>query len=100
MPPVACKVAPGYTDPATPIAREPEVVTLNGATENAILKLAFAVFAVGVSESVTVTVKLSVPTNVPVGVPEITPVEAFSDNPAGRLPTVTDHLYGGIPPVA
>lgn len=92
MPPVACKVAPGYTEPATPTASDPEVVTLSGATEIAILRLALAVFAVGVSESVAVTVKLTVPTNVPVGVPEITPVKAFNDNPAGKLPVVTAHL--------
>ena len=65
------------------------MVTLSGATEMAMLKLAVAFPAVGVSESVTVTVKLSVPTNVPVGVPEITPVEAFNVNPEGRLPVVT-----------
>ena len=55
------------------------------------LRLALAVLPVGVSESVTVTVKLSVPTKVPVGVPEMTPVEAFKDKPEGRLPVVTDH---------
>jgi hypothetical protein len=68
------------------------VVTLSGATEIAMLRLAFAVFAVGVSESVAVTVKLTVPTYEPVGVPEITPVVAFNDKPAGRLPAVTAHL--------
>jgi hypothetical protein len=93
MPPVACKVAPAYTELTTPTASELEVeVTLSGATEIAILKLALAVLAVGVSESVAVTVKFTVPTNVPVGVPEITPVKAFNDKPAGRLPAVTDHL--------
>jgi hypothetical protein len=93
MPPVACKVAPAYTELTTPTASELEVVvTLSGPTEIAILKLALAIFAVGVSESVAVTVKLKVPTNVPVGVPEITPVKAFNDKPTGRLPVVTDHL--------
>jgi hypothetical protein len=43
------------------------VVTLSGATEIAMLRLALAFEPVGVSASVTVTVKLSVPTNVPVG---------------------------------
>jgi hypothetical protein len=33
------------------------------------------------------------------GVPEIAP-PALIDNPAGRLPDVTDQLYGGVPPVA
>lgn len=76
------------------------MVTLSGATEMAILKLALALPPLGVSESVTVTVKLSVPTKVPVGVPEMTPVAAFNDNPEGRLPVVTAHVYGAIPPVA
>ena len=53
------------------------------------LKLAVAVLAVGVSESVTVTVKFAVPGAV--GVPEIAPVEAFRVRPAGKLPVVTAH---------
>ncbi len=68
------------------------MVTVSAATEMVMLRLAVAFAPVGVSESVTVTVKLSVPTNVPVGVPEITPVAAFNDKPAGRLPVVTDHM--------
>lgn len=64
------------------------------------LSAADAVFA-GDSESVTVTVKLMVPTSVPVGVPLIAPVDAFRERPAGRLPVVTAHdVYGVIPPVA
>jgi hypothetical protein len=53
------------------------------------LKLAFAVPRVGVSESVTVTVKLDVPTVV--GVPVIVPVELLSMSPAGRVPDDTPH---------
>jgi hypothetical protein len=49
-----------------------------------------AVWAVGVSESVTVTVKFDGPAVV--GVPEITPVEVFSESPVGRLPVVTAQL--------
>ena len=54
-----------------------------------IVRLADAVCAVGVSESVTVTVKVVWP--VAVGVPEIAPVAVFSVNPGGRLalPPVT-----------
>lgn len=48
--------------------------------------------AVGVSESVTVTVKLIVPVTVPVGVPVMAPVEAFNVNPAGRLPELMLHV--------
>jgi len=57
-----------------------------------IVRLADAVCAVGVSESVTVTVKVVWP--VAVGVPEITPVAVFSVNPGGRLalPPVTAHV--------
>jgi hypothetical protein len=64
------------------------------------LRFALAVFAVGVSESVTVTVKLVVPVKLPVGVPEITPLDAFKLSPAGRLPVVTAQEYAVIPPVA
>ena len=52
------------------------------------LRFAFAVL-VGLSESVTVTVKLIVPTCGPVGVPVMAPVAAFSERPAGKLPVVT-----------
>src|SRR5580704_17159468 len=49
--------------------------------------------------SLTVTLKLEVPATV--GVPLITPLEAFSDKPAGSVPVLTVQLlYGGVPPVA
>lgn len=35
-----------------------------------------------------------------VGVPVIAPVEAFNMRPAGSVPLVSDHIYGGVPPVA
>ena len=89
---MACKVAPAYTELTTPVASEPEVVTLNGATVIVILRLAVAVLAVGVSASLTVTVKLSEPVKVPLGVPEITPVAAFRLSPEGKLPVVTAHV--------
>jgi hypothetical protein len=40
--------------------------------------------------------------NVPAstGVPEITPVEAFSDSPGGSDPAETVQVYGLVPPVA
>jgi hypothetical protein len=47
--------------------------------------------------SVTVTVKFDEP--VPVGVQEMTPA-LDSDNPAGRLPALTAHVYPGVPPLA
>ena len=60
----------------------------------------FAVFvsAVGLLESVTVTVKLEVPTAV--GLPVMAPVVSFSVSPAGRVPVVTVQLYGDVPPLA
>ena len=48
--------------------------------------------------AVTRTVKLDVPAAV--GVPAITPVPAFSVSPAGSVPLASDHVYGGIPPLA
>ena len=65
------------------------VVTLNAGALMVMLRFAEAVFFVGDSLSVTVTVKLTVPTKVPLGVPEITPVEVFRLKPAGKLPVVT-----------
>jgi hypothetical protein len=72
----------------TPAARE--VVVTDKAGFTTMLRLAVAVFAVGVSESVTVTVKFAVPEAV--GVPEITPVAPLRVRPAGKLPVVTAHV--------
>jgi hypothetical protein len=74
--------------PTTPAAKL-EVLTETGGF-TVILKFAVAVFVVGVSESVTVTVKFVVPAVV--GVPEIAPVAPFSTSPAGRDPVVTAQL--------
>ncbi len=60
------------------------------AADIAMLKDFVAVCAVGVVESVALTVKVEEPE--PVGVPEITPVDAFIANPAGREPTLIDHV--------
>ena len=65
------------------------VVVTDRAGLTTMLRFAVAVFAVGVSASVTVTVKLAVPEAV--GVPEMAPVEALSVRPAGKLPVVTVH---------
>jgi hypothetical protein len=53
--------------------------------------------AAGEVESFTCTVKAEVPACV--GVPEITP-ELEMLSPAGKLPFVTDQVYGAVPPVA
>jgi hypothetical protein len=65
------------------------VVVTDKAGFTTMLRLAVAVFAVGVSESVTVTVKFVVPEAV--GVPEMTPVAALRVRPAGKLPLVIVH---------
>ena len=65
------------------------VVVTDRAGFTTMLRFAVAVFAVGVSESVTVTVKFAVPEAV--GVPEMAPVEALRVRPAGKLPVVTVH---------
>ena len=53
----------------------------------------------GVPESATWNVR-GVLVTVCVGVPVIAPVEAFNVRPAGSVPLVSDHIYGGVPPVA
>ena len=58
------------------------------------LRLAVAVWGVGVAESVTETVKLKVPKAV--GVPETTPA-GLKVTPAGSAPDVMAHVYGATP---
>jgi hypothetical protein len=80
----------------TPAGREFVVTDKAGFTT--MLRFAVAVLAVGVSESVTVTVKFAVPEAV--GVPEMAPVAPLRVRPAGKLPLVMVHEYGVMPPVA
>jgi hypothetical protein len=47
---------------------------------------------------VALTVKLAVP--IAVGVPLMTPVDPFSERPAGRDPFVTAHVIGVLPEAA
>jgi hypothetical protein len=66
------------------------------------LTTVMAQFAVAVPaavpvESITLAVKLAVP--VAFGVPVMTPLEAFSINPPGRLPEEMEKVSGGAPPV-
>ena len=85
IPPAAASVWL-YAVPTTPAARLEVVTVTCGLT--VMLKLAFAVL-VSDSESVTVTVKFDAPAAV--GVPEIAPVAAFRDKPAGNVPVI-DHV--------
>jgi len=74
--------------PSTPVGRlAVVVVTVSCGAVMTMLRFCVAVF-VGDSESVTVTVKLIVPTAGPVGLPVMAPVLAKL-SPAGRLPVVT-----------
>jgi hypothetical protein len=59
-------------------------------------RFTLAVWAVGLVESVTVTVTVRVPAAL--GVPTICPVFALIERPAGRL--LADHVYGEFPPFA
>src|SRR5439155_17289697 len=51
-----------------------------------------------VCEALSLTWTLKVAVVAAVGVPLITPAD--SDKPAGKVAGATDHVYGGVPPVA
>ena len=91
VPPVAFNGCE-YATPTVPAGNE-EVVML---TAEALITIDSAALAEPVALSVTLTVKLDEPAAV--GVPDIVPPERL--NPAGSDPLATDHVYGGVPPVA
>ena len=62
------------------------------------VRLAAAVCAVGVLESVTLNVSEVEPGSV--GTPLIKPVDEVSVKGLGNAPEVVDHVYGGVPPIA
>lgn len=49
-------------------------------------------------ESVTLNVSAALGTGA-VGVPLIRPIDVFSAKPVGRIPEVSAHLYGAVPPL-
>jgi len=51
------------------------------------------------SPLLSVTLMVNVEPPVVVGVPLIFPLEAPRDRPAGKLPPITEKLYGEVPPV-
>jgi hypothetical protein len=75
-----------------------EAVVMVRAAVIAIESFTLAVSAVGVLESVAVTVKLSFPAAV--GVPVMAPVPPFRVRPSGRLPELTVQVSGTVPPAA
>jgi hypothetical protein len=99
VPPVAASVAV-YAVPCVPFDSELVVMlTADVVLESTVMLRAWvAVWAVGVVESVTFTVKLNVPAEV--GVPEITPLDAVKLSPGGRRPELMLQVYGVTPPVA
>jgi hypothetical protein len=87
-PPVVSPVVVAEPDPDPDPEPVAVIVTLNWP---------LAVSGVGTLESVTMTVKVKVPTVV--GVPETRPVELAMLRPGGSDPAVIDQVYGGVPPV-
>jgi hypothetical protein len=76
-----------YAVPTVPAGNAAVVMrSLAGLTT---MESAFVTVFAGAQESITLTVKFDVP--YAVGVPEITPVPAAIDRPAGRLPELIDH---------
>jgi hypothetical protein len=71
------------------------IVTGIGATE---ILMAIDRDCAGLLLSATVVVKVDVPFTA--GTPEMRPVEGVSVRPVGRLPDVSDHEYGVVPPDA
>jgi hypothetical protein len=55
---------------------------------------------VAVAPLASFTVNVSADVVVVVGVPEMTPLEAVSESPAGSVPAVTLHVSGAVPPLA
>jgi hypothetical protein len=97
VPPAACS-ALEYDVPVVPVGKL-DVETVSGAGAGAAMaseSLTERVCA-GLPPSLTATVKLLAPEAV--GVPVIRPVAGARLSPAGRLPPVTDQVYGVVPPL-
>ena len=78
-----------YAKPTCPFGSE-VVVEVNGAT--AVVSVSAAVaLCTGLPESLTLKVSAA-PDTAAVGVPVMAPVAAFSDNPAGNVPLVSDQV--------
>jgi len=78
-----------YAVPTVPEGSVALIANVGGAAVAMTIDSWTALVCTGLSESVTVAVKLVVP--LAVGVPEIIPVADARDSPAGRLPVVMDH---------
>ena len=78
--------------PTTPDGGVEKVKVTEAVTISVIEVVAMPLFA-----SITLTEKVVLP--VVVGVPDSSPVDAFSVNPGGRLPLLTDQVNGLVPPL-
>jgi hypothetical protein len=96
VPPDAVSLAE-YATPTCPFGSD--VVVLVSVLGAMVSVIATDALCAGLLESVTVKVS-GAPDIAAVGVPVMAPVEAFSDNPAGSVPLVSDQVYGFVPPVA
>src|SRR5439155_959465 len=95
VPPVAVNVCE-YATPTVPAGSGDAVVITSGGGAAGLIVIDSDFDTVCEALSLTWTLKVAVVAAV--GVPPITPAD--SDKPAGRVPGVTDHVYGGVPPVA
>ena len=86
-----------YAVPTVPLGREVVLIARVGA---AMLAVSVTVLVcTGDPESCTLKVR-EAPLTTAVGVPEITPVAAARESPAGKVPAVMVHEKGGVPPLA
>jgi hypothetical protein len=94
--PLVAAIVAEYAPPTIPFGKL--VVVIRTIVVPYTVKLKLAVED-SLSLSVTFAVNVSAATAV-VGLPDITPVLDASVNPAGKLPELTLHVYGGVPPIA
>ena len=88
VPPVAVSAAE-YATPTRPFGID--VLVMVSVLEAMVIVTDATAFCAGLLESVTVKVS-GVPVTTAVGVPVMAPVAVFSDNPAGNVPLVSDHV--------
>ena len=88
VPPVAVSAAE-YATPTRPFGID--VLVMVSVLEAMVIVTDATAFCAGLLESVTVKVSGAAETTA-VGVPLIAPVAVFSDNPAGNVPPVSDHV--------
>jgi hypothetical protein len=86
-----------YAAPVCPLGKD-EVEMTSAAAETVRVREALCVRA-GKLESATLNVSGVLATDAE-GVPVMAPIETFRIRPAGRVPLVSDQVYGETPPLA